>query len=254
MKLFDTHTHLDDEQFDEDREQLIENISNSEIKLAVNVGADIKTSINSIELAEKYDFIYAAVGIHPHDVSKCEDRDLETIRDLAKRNKVVAIGEIGLDYYYNYSSVEDQKKWFAMQIKLAEELNMPFIVHSRDASEDTYNIIKENRVNSNFVLHCFSQSAEMAERYIKLGGYISFAGPVTYKKSNKLREAIKHVPLDKILVETDSPYLSPEPLRGKRNNSMNVKYVAQKVAEELEMDFEDFAELVYNNGKNFFRI
>lgn len=254
MKLFDTHAHLDDEQFDEDRELIIGNIINSEIDLVVNVGADLKTSINSIELAKQYEFIYAAVGIHPHDVSKCTDNDLEQLKKLAQEEKVVAIGEIGLDYFYNYSSVEDQKRWFAMQIKLAEALKMPFIVHSRDASEDTFNIIKENQVNSPFVLHCFSQSMEMAKRYIDLGGYISFAGPVTYKKSNKLREVIKHVPLDRILVETDSPYLSPEPLRGKRNNPVNVKYVAELIANELEMDFEEFSERTYANGKRFFGI
>lgn len=254
MKLFDTHAHLDDEQFDEDRKLIIDNIISSEIDLVVNVGADLKTSINSIELAKQYDFIYAAVGIHPHDVSKCTDNDLEKLRELTKEEKVVAIGEIGLDYFYNYSSVEDQKRWFAMQIKLAEALKMPFIVHSRDASEDTFNIIKENQVNSSFVLHCFSQSIEMAKRYIDLGGYISFAGPVTYKKSSKLREVIKHVPLDRILVETDSPYLSPEPLRGKRNNPINVKYVAELVANELGMDFEEFSKIVYANGKRFFGI
>ncbi|MGL5257189.1 MAG: TatD family hydrolase [Proteocatella sp.] len=254
MRLFDTHAHLDDEQFDEDRDQIINNIINSEIDFVVNVGADLKTSINSIELAKKYDFVYAAVGIHPHDVSKCTDDDLEQLRKLSQEEKVVAIGEIGLDYFYNYSSVEDQKRWFAMQIKLAETLKMPFIVHSRDASEDTFNIIKENQVNSSFVLHCFSQSMEMAKRYIDLGGYISFAGPVTYKKSSKLREVIKHVPIDRILVETDSPYLSPEPLRGKRNNPVNVKYVAELIANELEMDYEKFSEIVYANGKRFFGI
>ena len=254
MKLFDTHAHLDDEQFDDDRSELIENIKNSEIKLVVNVGADLKTSMNSIELAAKYDFIYAAVGIHPHDVSKCSDDDIEKLRELSKAKKVVAIGEIGLDYYYNYSSVEDQKRWFAIQIKLAEELNLPFIVHARDASEDTFEIIKENQEKSRFVLHCFSQSSEMAKRYINLGGYISFAGPVTYKKSAKLREVIKQIPLDRILIETDSPYLSPEPLRGKRNTPINVSYVAKLIANELDMEFEEFAELVYNNGKRFFGI
>ncbi len=254
MKLFDTHAHLDDEQFDDDRFELIENIKNSDTKLVVNVGADIKTSMNSIELAAKYDFIYAAVGIHPHDVSKCVDEDIEILKEFSKKSKVVAIGEIGLDYYYNYSSVEDQKRWFAMQIKLAEELKLPFIVHSRDAAEDTFEIIKANQKKSSFVLHCFGQSSEMAKRYINLGGYISFAGPVTYKKSNKLREVIKQVPLERILIETDSPYLSPEPLRGKRNNPMNVSYTAKLIANELGMDSEEFAELTYNNGKRFFGI
>lgn len=254
MKLFDTHVHLDDEQFDDDRSDIIHKIMESDVNLVVNVGADIKTSKNSVELAHKYDFIYAAVGIHPHDVSQCNDSDLDILRSLSREKKVVAIGEIGLDYFYNHSSVEDQKRWFAMQIELAEELKLPFIVHARDASEDTYNIIKKHKKNSRFVLHCFSQSAEMAKRYIDLGGYISFAGPVTYKKSNKLREVIKIVPIDRILIETDCPYLSPEPLRGKRNNPTNVRHTAQKIADELELSLEEFAEIAYNNGKSFFNI
>lgn len=254
MKLFDTHVHLDDEQFNDDRSAIIQKITDSEVGLLVNVGADIKTSKSSIELAHKYDFIYAAVGIHPHDVSSCSDEDLDIVRKLAKEDKVVAIGEIGLDYFYNYSSVEDQKRWFAMQIELAEELELPFIVHARDASQDTYDILKSHKKNSRFVLHCFSQSSEMAKKYIDLGGYISFAGPVTYKKSAKLREVIKHVPLDRILIETDCPYLSPEPYRGKRNDPTNVKYVAQKVADELQISLEELAATAYENGKRFFGI
>ncbi|MGB5824725.1 MAG: TatD family hydrolase [Proteocatella sp.] len=254
MKLFDTHVHLDDEQFDDDRSDIIQKIMESDVDLVVNVGANIETSRNSIELAHKYDFIYAAVGIHPHDVSKCNDADLEILRKISKEDKVVAIGEIGLDYFYNYSSVEDQKRWFAMQIELAEELKLPFIVHARDASEDTYNIIKMHKKDSRFVLHCFSQSSEMAKKYIDLGGYISFAGPVTYKKSNKLREVIKNVPIDRILIETDCPYLSPEPFRGKRNNPTNVKYIAQKIADELQLSLEELTDTVYNNGRRFFGI
>lgn len=254
MKLFDTHAHLDDKQFDEDRLEILNKIIASEVDLLVNVGADVKSSKSSVELAQRYDFIYAAVGIHPHDVSNCGDSDLEIIRELSKDDKVVAIGEIGLDYFYNYSSVEDQKRWFAMQIELAEELKLPFIVHARDASEDTYNIIKKHKKNSRFVLHCFSQSSEMAKKYIDLGGYISFAGPVTYKKSTKLREVIQHIPLDRILIETDCPYLSPEPFRGKRNDPTNVKYTAQKIADELNLGLEELSDIVHVNGKRFFDI
>lgn len=254
MKLFDSHAHLDDEQFDSDRKEIIDRIIKSDVKRIINVGADIKTSESSIQLASKYDFIYAAVGIHPHDVSDCSLSDIEYLRKLSKHEKVVAIGEIGLDYYYDNSPREDQRKWFASQIKLSEELNLPFIVHSRDASEDTYEIIKENRNKSEFVLHCFSQSLEMAKKYVNLGGYISFAGPVTYKKSIKLREVVKNIPLDRLLIETDCPYLSPEPKRGKRNDPTNVLFVAETIATELRIDSEILAEITFENASRLFSI
>ena len=254
MKLFDSHAHLDDEQFDSDREEVIDRIIKSDVKRIINVGSDIKTSETSIRLASKYDFIYAAVGIHPHDVSDCSLADIEYLRKLSENEKVVAIGEIGLDYYYDNSPREDQRKWFASQIQLSEELNLPFIVHSRDASEDTYEIIKENRNKSEFVLHCFSQSLEMAKKYIDLGGYISFAGPVTYKKSIKLREVVKNIPLDRLLIETDCPYLSPEPKRGKRNDPTNVLFVAETIANELGIDSERLAEITFENASRLFSI
>lgn len=254
MKLFDSHAHLDDEQFDSDRKEIIDRIIKSDVKRIINVGADIKTSESSIQLASKYDFIYAAVGIHPHDVSDCSLSDIEYLRKLSEHEKVVAIGEIGLDYYYDNSPREDQRKWFASQIQLSEELNLPFIVHSRDASEDTYEIIKENRNKSEFVLHCFSQSLEMAKKYINLGGYISFAGPVTYKKSIKLREVVKNIPLDRLLIETDCPYLSPEPKRGKRNDPTNALFVAETIATELRIDSEILAEITFENASRLFSI
>lgn len=254
MKLFDTHVHLDDEQFNEDRNEIINSIIDSEVELVVNAGSNLPTSYNSVELAQKYDFIYAAVGIHPHDVGNYTEDAIEELRGLASKNKVVAIGEIGLDYYYDNSPRDVQKLWFAKQIQLAEELNLPFIVHARDASEDTLKIIKENKKSSSFVLHCYSQSIEMAKEYVKLGGYISFAGPVTYKKSTNLREVIKHVPLDRILIETDCPYLSPEPFRGKKNNPVRVEYVAKTIAQELGLELEEVGRITYENGKKFFGI
>ena len=254
MKLFDSHAHLDDEQFDSDREEVIDRIIKSDVKRIINVGSDIKTSETSIRLASKYDFIYAAVGIHPHDVSDCSLADMEYLKKLSAHEKVVAIGEIGLDYYYDNSPREEQLIWFENQIQLSEELNLPFIVHSRDASEDTYDIIKRNRNKSEFVLHCFSQSLEMAKKYIDLGGYISFAGPVTYKKSVKLREVVKNIPLDRLLIETDCPYLSPEPKRGKRNDPTNVLHVAETIASELRIDSERLAEITFENASRLFSI
>lgn len=254
MKLFDTHVHLDDEQFDEDRSELINLIRNSEVELVVNAGANLATSINSVDLAQEQDFIYAAVGIHPHDVGNYDESALQELRTLASKEKVVAIGEIGLDYYYDNSPREVQKDWFAKQIQLAEELKLPFIVHARDASEDTLKIIRENKINSRFVLHCYSQSIEMAKEYLKLGGYISFAGPVTYKKSTSLREVVKHIPRDRILIETDCPYLSPEPFRGKRNNPIRVIEIARVLADILEIEVEELASITFENGKRFFGI
>lgn len=255
MKLFDSHAHLDDEQFNEDRKEIIEKIMNSDVKRMINVGADIKTSESSIKLANEYNIIYAAIGIHPHDVSNSKIDDLEYLKELANKNKrVVAIGEIGLDYYYDNSPRDLQRDWFAKQIKLSEELELPFIVHSRDASEDTHDIIKSNIVKSNFVLHCFGQSLEMAKKYIEMGGYISFAGPVTYKKSIKLREVVKHIPIDKILIETDSPYLSPEPKRGKRNDPTNVELIANTIANELNISIEELAEITFDNASRLFSI
>lgn len=254
MKLFDSHAHLDDEQFDEDRKEVIDKIINSNVKRIVNVGADIKTSESSIKLAQQYEFIYAAIGIHPHDVSNCKLSDIEYLKELAANEKVVAIGEIGLDYYYDHSPRDVQRNWFARQIELSEELKLPFIVHSRDASEETHDIIKANKKKSAFVLHCFGQSLEMAKKYIDMDGYISFAGPVTYKKSVKLREIIKNIPKDRILIETDCPYLSPEPKRGKRNDPTNVELIAKTLASELNISTDKLAEITFDNASRFFSI
>ena len=167
--LFDTHAHLNDEAFDVDREELITQMQQSELKYIVNIGTNIETSIESIELADKYEFIYAAIGIHPHDVINAKDNDIEKLIEMSKNKKVVAIGEIGLDYYYDFSPRDIQKVWFEKQIELANELKLPFVIHSRDASKDTYDILKKYSNNNRFVLHCYSQSAEMVERYVDIG-------------------------------------------------------------------------------------
>lgn len=255
MLLIDSHAHLDDERFDKDRDELIRSLESNGIELVINVGADLKSSIASVSLAEKYSNIYAAVGVHPHDVKDMDESTLEIIKSLAKRDKVVAIGEIGLDYYYDNSPREDQRKWFKRQLELAKELGLPVIIHSRDAQQETFDIIKEaqdGRLRG--VMHCYSGSKEMANEYIKLGFYISIAGPVTFKNARVVKEVAKEVPLDKLLVETDSPYLAPEPHRGKRNEPIFVKFVAGTIAEIKGISFEELAKATNRNTKELFGI
>ena len=251
--FFDTHTHLDDNRFDADREEVITACRESGVSLAVNVGADMPSSQNSVALAQSHDFIYAAVGVHPHEVEPLNDADMDTLKRLAKESKVVAIGEIGLDYYYDNSPRELQKKWFARQLELAKELGLPYIVHDRDAHGDTMDIIRESGYY-NGVLHCFSGSAEMAKKLVKWGMMISFAGPVTFKNATKVKEAAMAVPMERLLIETDSPYLAPEPMRGRRNEPTNVRYVAEKIAALRGESVEEVAAYTYANACQVYRL
>lgn len=252
--LFDTHAHLDDEAFDSDREELLERLRASNVKKMVNVGASLESSKNSIELANRYEFVYAAVGIHPHEAGMIESSQLDILREWSKHKKVVAIGEIGLDYHYDFAPRDIQQKWFREQILLAEELGLPYIVHSREATQDTFEIISAHTKDSSFVLHSYSQSAEMVRQYKKLDAYFSFSGPLTFKNAAVPLQAIKEVPLDRLLIETDSPYLTPVPLRGKRNDPTNVHFVAQKAADVLGLSYDELCEITYHNALRFFNI
>lgn len=253
--LIDSHAHLDDRRFDLDRDTLIKKLKNENIDIVINPGADLKTSIKAVELSKKYDNIYAAVGIHPHDVKYIDENTIYELEKLSKNDKVIAIGEIGLDYYYDNSPRELQKKWFREQIKLAKKLNLPIIVHDRDAHKDTFDIIKEEQDGSlSGVLHCYSGGVELAKEFIKLGFYISFAGPLTFKNAKTPKEVAKEIPIDKILIETDSPYLTPHPYRGKRNNPTYVYYVAEMLAQVKNMTFKEIAEITSSNTKNLFNI
>ncbi len=254
--LFDSHAHLNDSRFDEDREELIKSLKDNNVELVLNPGADIETSKASIELAKKYDFIYAAVGVHPHDVGQLEDKDINTLRDLATSNeKVVAIGEIGLDYYYDNSPREVQKEWFKKQIELANELKLPIIVHDRDAHRDTFEIIKNTKSPEiGCVLHCYSGNVELAKEYIKMGCYISIPGTVTFKNNKKTIEVVKEIPLEWLLIETDSPYMAPVPNRGKRNDPSMVQFVADKIAFEKGISYEKICEATKENAKKLFNI
>src|SRR3712207_2227016 len=254
--LFDSHAHLNDERFDEDREELIELLRQRDVDLVVNPGADMETSRTAMELADEHDFIYAAVGVHPHDVEDMTEADIDPLRKWASENdKVVAIGEIGLDYYYDNSPRNLQKKWFIRQIELANELGLPFIVHDRDAHGDTFEIIKKYKSpETGCVLHCYSGEIELAREYIKLGCYISIPGTVTFKNNRKTVDVAKNIPLEWMLIETDSPYMAPVPNRGKRNDPSMVRYVAEKIALERGIGYEEVCNITKENAKRLFGI
>lgn len=254
--LFDSHAHLNDERFDDDREELIKSLKENKVEFVVNPGADIETSISAIKLSNQYDFIYAAVGVHPHDVGNLDENAIDTLRKLAVENdKVVAIGEIGLDYYYENSPKDVQKEWFKKQIELANELKLPIIIHDRDAHGDTFEIIKNTKSEDiGCVLHCYSGNVELAREYVKMGCYISIPGTVTFKNNKKTREVAKEIPLEYLLIETDSPYMAPEPHRGKRNDPSLVQFVADKIAQEKGISYETVCKATKENAKKLFNI
>lgn len=259
MKFFDNHAHLDDGKFDEDREEIIEKIHNENIDF-ISAGYSLDGSKKAMELSKKYDFIYATCGISPNDIPQSEDElwiMLNQIEELAiKNDKVLAIGEIGLDYYWekdeNIRSL--QRKAFTEQINLANKLDLPIVIHTRDAIMDTLTILKENNVRNKGVFHCCPLNRELIKEALKLDFYISFAGPITFKNSKNANEIIELVPNDKMLIETDSPYLSPEPFRGKRNDPRNVKFIAKKIAEVKNMELKDIAKITYENAKKVYKI
>ena len=260
MEFFDSHSHYNDEKFDEDREQIINDTYNAGITKFVCAGYNIKSSLDSLELSKKYDFIYSICGISPNDIPQTEQelwKSLDEITKIVQNNKskkLVAIGEIGLDYYWNKENKELQEQAFIKQIELANKLELPIVIHSRDASVDTINIIEENKVNKVGIFHCCQQNQEMIKNALRLGYYISLAGPVTFKNAKNSADIIQMIPMDKLLIETDSPYLAPEPNRGKRNDCRNVKYVAQKIADVKGITLEEVAKVTYENAMRIFEI
>jgi len=253
--FIDSHAHLDDERFDLDRQNVIKDLKSNQVDLVINIGADIESSISTVKLAEDYENIYASVGVHPHSVSELIGVGLNEIENLAKRKKVVAIGEIGLDYYYENSPKDIQKEYFIEQIRLAKKLDLPIVIHSREAVKDTLDIIKaEKSSNLRGVMHCFSSSTEIAREYIKLGFYIAIGGVVTFKNARVTKEVAKYVPLEWLLIETDCPYLAPEPFRGKRNEPMYIKYVAKEIANIKELEISEVAKKTSENAKLLFGI
>lgn len=256
MKLFDTHSHLNLKHYDEDREIIIEKIFSSGVEKLIIPSIDEETIKTSLTLSEKYsEKIYSALGYHPQDASKWDKKSYELIKNSAKNKSVVAIGEIGLDYYWDTTPKEIQHQVFKEQINLALELNLPMIIHTRESLDDTMKILKEKKAQKvGGVFHCFSGDIEFAKEAIEIGFYISFAGNITFKNAGALREIAKEVDLKHILIETDSPYLTPMPDRGKRNDSSYVKYVAEKIAELKNISVEEVANTTYQNALNLFKI
>lgn len=253
--LFDTHAHLNAEQYNEDLEQVIERAKSEKVEKIVVVGFDRPTITRAMELIEEYDFIYAAIGWHPVDAIDMTDEDLAWIKDLSQHEKVVAIGEMGLDYYWDKSPKDVQKEVFRRQIALAKEVNLPIVIHNRDATEDVVTILKEEgAAEVGGIMHCFTGSLETAKACMEMNFYISFGGPVTFKNAKKPKEVVKEIPSDRLLIETDCPYLTPVPFRGKRNEPSYVKYIAEQIAELREISFEELAEMTTKNAKKVFRI
>lgn len=250
---FDTHAHYDDEAFDSDRHELIPELFRQGVELIVNPGVDLKTSEIAMELADKYEQVYFAAGWHPEEWESATEQAFDRLREIAKHEKCVAIGEIGLDYYWDDSHKQEQKALFRRQIELALELDKPVSVHDREAHGDCMEIISEYP-QLRGVLHCYSGSAEMAKELLKRGWYLGFDGPITYKNARKNIEALEICPLDRFVIETDSPYLSPVPMRGKRNNSANLKYIVEKIAEIKGITPEEAARLSLENGKKLYNI
>ena len=250
---FDTHAHYDDRAFDEDREALLQSLGEGDVKLIIDPGCDAPSSRRALELAERFPFLYAAVGLHPEELDKYSPESFEEICSMARHPRCVAIGEIGLDYYWDASHKEEQKALFRRQIELALELDKPVIVHDREAHGDCLDIVRDYP-GLRGVFHCYSGSAEMAKELLKLGWYLGFDGPVTYKNARKALEVLELCPMDRMLMETDSPYLSPVSMRGKRNDSSNLKYVAEKIAQVKGISPEQAAAITLENGCRLFGI
>lgn len=252
--IFDSHAHYDDDSFDEDREQVIKELKENGIIGVLNCGASLEGARDSLKLAEKYDFFYAAVGIHPENAYELTDEAFEEIKKMTKNSKVRAIGEIGLDYYWDENPPKDiQKDVFRKQMQLAKELKLPVIIHDREAHGDTLEIMKEFPEVKG-VLHCFSGSVEFARECLKLGYYIGFTGVVTFKNAKKVLEVAKEVPTDRFLVETDCPYMAPTPYRGKRNRSEYIKFIIEKVAEIKGLSADEVENKTIENTKNLLKI
>ncbi len=252
QNIFDTHSHYDDEKFNPDRETLISSLQSQGVSNVVSCGCDIETTQFNFDLAQKYDFMYFAAGFHPECLECASLKDLEIIKKFAQNKKCVAIGEIGLDYHWMSSTKEIQKDFFKAQIELAAELDMPVIVHDREAHGDTLEILKATKPKG--VVHCFSGSKEMAREIIKLGMYIGLNGVVTFNNARKSLEVVKDIPLDRLVLETDCPYLAPVPHRGKRNDSSLIPFVAEKIADLLDIGTQELLNITAENAKRLYSL
>jgi len=253
--IFDTHAHYDDDAFDKDRDELLSGMREQNVEYIVNVGASMASSERSLKLAEKYPFVYAAVGVHPDEVGELDDEKFEKLREWTAHEKVKAVGEIGLDYYWDKEKHELQKHWFMRQMELASECNLPMIVHSREAAKDTLDmVIAAKSLNLSGIIHCYSYSVEQAREYLDMGYYIGIGGVLTFKNAKKLKEVAEYAPLSQIVLETDCPYLAPVPFRGKRNDSSKISYVAEELAAIKQIPAEEVLRITNKNGRKLYHI
>lgn len=252
--IFDSHAHYDSEQFERDREEVLSSMQENGVGTIVNCAADWDSVTEVVDLANEYPFVYAAVGLHPDEVGCLDEERFAYLKEQCQKEKVVAVGEIGLDYYWDKESHELQKQWFIRQLALARELDLPVIIHSRDAAADTLEIMQRYAQGLRGVIHCFSYSKELAREYVKMGFFIGIGGVVTFKNGKKLKEIVEETPLRQILLETDCPYLAPVPYRGKRNSSLYLPYVAQEIASLKGISYEEVVAQTEQNGKRLFRI
>lgn len=252
--IFETHAHYDDEQFDNDRDTLLLSMKEAGIGTIVNVGSSLESSRTSLELAQKYPFMYAACGVHPDHASRLDEESFAQLEQLCRSRKNVAVGEIGLDYYWDESPREVQKEWFIRQLSLARQLSLPVIIHSRDAAADTMEIMKKHASGLGGVIHCFSYSKEMAAEYVRMGFFIGVGGVVTFKNGRKLKEVVRKIPLTSIVLETDCPYLAPVPNRGRRNSSLNLVYVAEEIAQLKGISYEEVVEQTEKNARILYHL
>lgn len=253
--IFESHAHYDDEAFDEDRKELLNSLKEHGIDKVVNVGASLKSCEITLQLMKEYPFIYGAMGVHPSETAELNEENFGWLREQCACDKVVAVGEIGLDYHWKEPEAPVQKLWFERQMELAREVGLPVIVHSRDAAKDTLDMMKGLRAGEmGGVVHCYSYTKELAREYLNMDYYFGIGGVITFKNSKKLKEAVEYIPLEKILLETDSPYLAPEPNRGKRNSSLNLPCVVRAIAELKGVTYEEVTEMTYRNACRLFRI
>lgn len=253
--IFDTHSHYSDEAFAGDREALLQGMGEKGIGWLVEVGADMASSKAALVLAQQYDFIYAALGVHPSEVEGLTEADMDWIRENSHHKKVVAIGEFGLDYHWPDPSPDYQRKWFYRQIELAKEVKLPIIIHSRDAAAETMAILRDTKAyECGGVIHCYSYSPELAKEYVEMGFYIGVGGVVTFKNAKKLKRTVEEIPIERIVLETDCPYMAPEPHRGTRNDSSQLIYVAEKIAELKGMTAKEVIQITTNNARKLYRL
>ena len=252
--IFETHAHYDDEAFDDDREKVLERMQNRGVEYIVNVGASMSSCKSTIGLVRRFPYVYGALGVHPDEVSELTEEDYQWLKKSIYKPKIVAVGEIGLDYHWN-DNKEQQIEWFEKQMDIAREAELPIIIHSRDAANDTYEVMKANKADEiGGVIHCFSYTKEMAEKFLDMGFYLGIGGVVTFKNAKKLGEVVEYMPMDRMVIETDCPYLTPEPNRGKRNDSFNLPYVVNKIAEIKNISPAEVIDITSNNAKDLYGI